>query len=135
MGQYHTVVNLTKKEYLDPHKFGDGLKLWEQVNSEGGTMVALFALLACSNGRGGGDLDEHDMIGRWTGDKIAVIGDYAENKDLPIEFKAGEINDKLESEYHDISDDILPVVENACDVSITGTGWRQKTNRKESEDI
>lgn len=58
MGQYHVVVNLDKKEFIDPHKLGDGLKLFEQINSHGGTMAALFALLACSNGRGGGDIPD-----------------------------------------------------------------------------
>ena len=31
MGQYHYTVNLDKKEYLVPHKLGDGLKLLEQA--------------------------------------------------------------------------------------------------------
>lgn len=27
MGQYYYVVNVTKKQYLHPHKFGEGIKL------------------------------------------------------------------------------------------------------------
>lgn len=199
MGQYHLTVNLDKREYLHPHKLGDGLKLWEQLNSASGTGEALLLLLACSNGRGGGDIcaDEYrrvegpegvtleriipegkadlaalieEYIGRWAGDRIAVVGDYAEGGDLAPEHEAGLIYNlcqtaaekresvahyrKLAGEaqqaggelyhvsaagweakannlakakvYRDITDDILPVVEYACGVKITGDGWRDK---------
>jgi len=136
MGQYHYVVNLTKKEFLHPHKLGDGLKLWEQLNSTGGTMAALFLLLACSNGRGGGDIRPQDpelqaivdeMVGRWAGDEIAVVGDYAEDTDLRLQHRAESIYRRCSNgEFKDISDDILPVVEFACGVKITGEGWRRK---------
>jgi hypothetical protein len=29
MGQYYYVVNMNKKQYLNPHKFNDGLKACE----------------------------------------------------------------------------------------------------------
>lgn len=156
MGQYHLTVNLDKHEFLHPHKLGDGLKLWEQLNSQGG-----------------GDLWDGDKpedtkwVGRWAGDRIAVVGDYAKQDDLsPIDHadlikdlcydpqKAIEHYRKLAREarehggelygrnaedwqdkasrlesltpYKDISDQILPLVERACDVKITGEGWRQK---------
>jgi hypothetical protein len=72
-------------EYLNPHRLGDGLKLWEQGASQGGTLNALHALLAVSNGRGGGDYitGHEDFVGRWGGDRIAIVGDYAEPGDLP----------------------------------------------------
>lgn len=51
-------------------------------------------LLACSNGRGGGDVDlpeemagYREVIGRWAGDRIAVVGDYAKDRDFPYEGK------------------------------------------------
>ena len=72
MGQYHLTVNLDKKEFLLPHKFGVGLKLREQFGVHYGVQDALLMLLACSNGYGGGDgctadvsshyLDISDMI-------------------------------------------------------------------------
>jgi len=40
MGQYYFIVNLDKKEYLHPHKLGDGLKLREICNGKG-TLKAL----------------------------------------------------------------------------------------------
>lgn len=171
MGQYHVTVNLDKREFLDPHKLGDGLKLWEQLNSQGGVMAALHILLACSNGRGGGDIEEHEMVGRWAGDRVAVVGDYAEDGDLAPEHQAALIHDlcgteearqrvaeyrrerareareagdiekaeehesyarRLESLplYRDISDEVVPLVEAACEVSISGTGWRNKEPRR-----
>lgn len=56
MGQYYHPINITKKEYLNPHLFGDSLKLLEFSRSEDGVMTALALLLASGNGHGGGDL-------------------------------------------------------------------------------
>lgn len=110
MGQYHLTVNLDREEYINPHHLGDGLKLLEQNSSfaspPGGITTALHVLLTCSNGRGGGDfpdgigyLKENDyrpsvvktelqslanlVVGRWAGDRVAVVGDYTENSDIP----------------------------------------------------
>lgn len=96
MGQYHVVVNLDKREYLDAFKLGTGVKLWEQIANHPSTGSALLVLLAVSNGRGGGDLDTEEVegekvVGRWGGDRIAVVGDYAERTDLPPEFEAERI--------------------------------------------
>ena len=79
MGQYYVVVNRTKREYLNPHKFGDGLKLLEFGRSGGGTMLGLAILLADGNNRGGGDLgSDNPIIGSWSGDSIVIAGDYAD---------------------------------------------------------
>lgn len=79
MGQYYYVVNLDKKQYLHPHRFGDGSKLLEFGDSMGGTMTALAILLADGNNRGGGDLhSENPIIGSWAGDRIVIAGDYAD---------------------------------------------------------
>ena len=109
MGQYHKVVNLDKKEYLHPHELGDGLKLMEFGASAMGTMTALALLLACSNGRGGGDFHNTqsktkegypvndvdpsamELIGSWAGCRIAIVGDYAEDQDMEKQFHAGRI--------------------------------------------
>jgi len=92
MGQYHLIANLDKREYLYPHEFGDGFKLMEFGQSAGGTLTGLAVLLAASNGRGGGDFWDPGVedtnkawspTGRWTGDRIAIIGDYYEKNDVP----------------------------------------------------
>ena len=103
MGQYHQVYNKTKKESLHAHKLELGLKLWEQVGFAGSTADILFALLSNSNGRGGGDLDENEVIGRWAGDEIVVQGDYAEEGD------PGYIPEAQLAEYTDISKLVLPL--------------------------
>lgn len=90
MGQYHRLVNMDRREFLDCHALGDGLKLAEQVSSgPGGVASTLLVLLAASNGRGGGDLpddmatEENRVVGRWAGQRIAMVGDYAEDDDFP----------------------------------------------------
>lgn len=118
MGQYWLPVNLDKREYIMPHKLGAGLKLWEQIASHPGTGAALIVLCAAQREtRGGGDLDmeknwhgservfpDHNItpgpmptdysdiagavIGRWAGDRIALVGDYAEGEDLAPEHQA-----------------------------------------------
>lgn len=79
MGQYYKIANLDKKQYLHPHRCGDGLKLMEFGLSSFGTMSALAILLADGNGRGGGDLrSDASIIGSWSGDRITIVGDYAD---------------------------------------------------------
>ncbi len=76
MGQYYKIVNLDKRQYLHPHKFGDGLKLLEFGAGGSGTMCGLAILLADGNGRGGGDLRSNaSVIGSWAGDRIVIAGD------------------------------------------------------------
>lgn len=128
MGQYWLPVNLDKREFIDPHRLGSGLKLWEQLATHPGTAAALIVLVAAMpEARGGGDLADNDeiarrTIGRWAGDRIAMIGDYAEDSDLP---HPGDVASKIyglcrqheyEDEpdlppYTDISDDVCHVLE------------------------
>lgn len=92
MGQYHIPINLTKREFINPHKLGSGLKLLEQAWTQPGTATSLILLLGVStgpDGRGGGDpRSGHPRIGSWGGDRIAIVGDYAELEDLPVEDQA-----------------------------------------------
>jgi hypothetical protein len=151
MGQYHLLVNLDKHEYVMPHRVGDGLKLGEQCGTVYGTCSAAIMLCCCSNGRGGGDFyDGHDdVIGRWAGDRIAWVGDYAVDEDLPEEFHAGSIYsrciDREQLEYYlqqdpemedprgsgyplytDISHLVAPLLEEEGGFTFTGTGWRHR---------
>ena len=151
MGQYHLLVNLDKHEYVHPHRVGDGLKLREQVGNTGGTVAAACMLLACSNGRGGGDFIDHTVmlqrvIGRWAGDRIAWVGDYAEEEDLRPEDHASTIYDRCymnEAEWEewldengynaaeypfitDISELVAPLLEEEFGFEFTGNGWRHR---------
>jgi hypothetical protein len=83
LGQYYITVNVDKRQYLDPHKFGAGLKLMEFSGQGESIGQALLILCSSGNGRGGGDLHIEDLtekeralIGSWSGDKIVVAGDY-----------------------------------------------------------
>ncbi len=79
MGQYYKIVNLDKKEFLEPHDFDDGAKLMEFGLSGMGVMSGLAILLADGNGLGLGELrSENPIIGSWKGDRIVVAGDYSE---------------------------------------------------------
>lgn len=69
MGQYFVIVNLDKKEFLDPRKIGGGLKLWEMTHNTDGALTALGYLLAQN-----GDCTD---VGRWAGDRIVIAGDYS----------------------------------------------------------
>jgi hypothetical protein len=89
MGQYHYIVNLTKKQFIHPHRIGSGLKLTEQIGWDASPSTALFLLVACSNGRGGGDVTHHPLVGHWAGDRIAIIGDYAQEGDIASDDYAG----------------------------------------------
>jgi hypothetical protein len=121
MGQYWVLVNLDKKEFVSANKLGCGLKLWEQLANHPNTGSALIVLCAAMpQARGGGDFDLEEnwhgkertdnlagnnmpenypdvaryTIGRWAGDRIAFVGDYAEDSDLPRQFHASEIWEK-----------------------------------------
>jgi len=105
MGQYHTVYNIDKQEYIHPHRIDNGAKLMEQVGWMGSTSTALFLLLANSNGRGGGDAKPHELIGRWAGDRILVQGDYAEPGDPAY------IDEEELDKFTDISKQVLAMLQ------------------------
>lgn len=118
MGQYYMVVNLTKKQFISPNKFGDGLKLLEFGCSGNGTMTALSLLLASGNGRGGGDLMPHDndqyekvmkIVGSWVGDKIAIIGDYSDGVAVGLD-EVVMYDTIKEPEWTDVSAEIREVM-------------------------
>lgn len=180
MGQYWQVVNLDKHEFINPHKLGCGLKLWEQLANTPGTGTALIILCAAMpEPRGGGDFDLDDnwhgperdtegahgctpgpmpedyptiakrTIGRWAGNRIALVGDYGEPGDLPpagfgLPRNAEEIyflcrkttypDDYPElppSDWVDVSDDVCRVIEHELGGEYVGEGWRHWQPAKE----
>jgi len=99
MGQYHKLVNLTAKQYLNPHNVGAMYKAWEQLS--GGVPAALTALLAYNPGNAPADLGNHPLTGQWAGHHIMMVGDYAEKGDVkrfrgmpPVEKLYGLCNDE-----------------------------------------
>lgn len=148
MGQHWKVVNLDKREFVHPHKLGCGLKLWEQIANAPGTGTALIILCAAMpEPRGGGDLGLDDeiacrTIGRWAGDRVCLVGDYAMDSDLPgfpgfgivyslcadassldsDDKKNGLTDDQL---FTDITDDVCAVIERELGGKFEGGGWRR----------
>ena len=175
---------MDKKEYVNPHRLGCGLKLVEQVGAYPGTGAALLILAAAQREtRGGGDLDMTEnwhgpermipphnvtpgpmpesypaiaasVIGRWAGDRIAIVGDYAEDEDLQPDDHASLISTlcrteeekqkqiahlrTLHSEEHrkeaddleaatvftDVTDAVCTVIEHELRGTFKGDGWR-----------
>ena len=107
MGQYFVAVNLDKREWIHPHRFGDGLKFWEFCGSSYGLLAGMAVLLRKSNEGGGGDwagysappgaFSRHPVVGSWAGDRVAIVGDYDES---------GLYHDAMDS-YRDVSFDVI----------------------------
>jgi hypothetical protein len=106
MGQYFYIVNLDKKEYLHPHKMGSGLKLWEICASNLPRVLPL--LLRQSSEGGGGDYhgENTDIVGRWAGDRITVVGDYDESK----------LYNEAKESYKEISNLVRPVFDEFIEI-------------------
>jgi hypothetical protein len=67
MGQYYVIVNVDKKELIDPSKYDNGVKLMEFSYIGNEVTNALMNL----------------MNGRWKGDRVYVVGDYADTYTAP----------------------------------------------------
>ena len=109
MGQYFKAVNLDKREVVCPWCLGGGAKLWEwAVNPQGAIFTLLLRKSSATGGGdyggpepqtielGDGNLAEMIarsairegmplpipaslVVGRWAGDRVALIGDYDES--------------------------------------------------------
>lgn len=104
MGQYHGLFNLDKREMVFPHELGYGAKQWEHTGFSGSLSDVLYALCAYKDARGGGDFpnDGGAFKGRWHGDRVAVIGDYAEIGDLPEIWRAAFVDHEYNGETHKV---------------------------------
>ena len=123
MGQYHLLVNVDKEEFVSPHRLGDGLKLLEQLGSQYGVPQAMHVLMcAAPCRRGGGDYEQPEhirekVVGRWAGDRVVLIGDYAQSDDLPPDFDAGALYEKCDGEtFADITPAVAEALEYLLDV-------------------
>jgi len=86
-------------------------------------------LLAVSNGRGGGDsnvtVGKEKVAGRWGGDRIAVIGDYAEEATFlpvstPRRFTRRAVRVRW---YKDVSELVRAELEAEFGLIYVGSGW------------
>ena len=87
MGQYHLLVNSDKKEFVNPRDLGYGAKQFEHTGFIGDLPFIQYLLTTCSPDRGGGDYAitefNKEIIGRWVGDRVFILGDYTEMGDVP----------------------------------------------------
>lgn len=76
MGQYHKLVNLDKKEVVEPHDIGLFSKQYEHTGTDASLADAIYLLVMSSPASGGGDWPHTEVSGRWCGDRVVVVGDY-----------------------------------------------------------
>ena len=100
MGQYHKLINITKKEYIVGHDIGINLKHYEQIGFEGSMADVLYCLMIAQGDdrRGGGDVSGHKLIGHWTGDPVAIVGDYYTEDTDNRSYK--NLYDRVEDDKH-----------------------------------
>lgn len=95
LGQYFKIANLDKKEFLHPNCLGGGLKLWEMCASRYPSILPY--LLSSEEIDGTGIQQEPKYLGRWYGDRIAVVGDYASDN----------LYDEISDNYRNISHEVV----------------------------
>ena len=131
MGQYHVLVNVDKKEVVTPHQLGLGLKQWEHLGEFNGTLAdALYVLTMTSPARGGGDLPETAISGRWAGDSCFVYGDYTEESDLPDGI-FDQVSGKLDSEFTEIGELVSDELGKVFGFRMEGEGWKRRVIAEE----
>lgn len=129
MGQYFRVVNVTKKQRLDPHGLGAGQKLGE-ICADGGPGRLLLWLLVKTDdpsgvvkshmsgphmgrwqGKDGKFIGGHNFTwqkkdwartyaGSWAGDVVVAVGDYDRSGLYAESLKFKDITDGAAAEYN-----------------------------------
>jgi len=128
MGQYHKLINLDKKEQVISYALGLGAKQYEQTGDSGSMSDALYLLLMSSPSRGGGDWDYFpELSGRWVGDRVAVVGDYTEDGDIPNYKDASKLYQQSE-DWADISDLVAVALGKVFgfEIDTEEQGWRTR---------
>ena len=93
MGQYFQIVNLTKREYVNPHGLDCGIKAGEIIFNVMPTKVLGILLFSTDDSRLLGNSCPDGIMGRWCGDSIALVGDES----MPKVYEA------LDDDYTDIT--------------------------------
>ena len=133
MGQYHILVNVDKKEKVEPHGLGLGLKQYEHTGNFEGTLAdAMYILMMTSPARGGGDFPATEISGRWKGDRVLILGDYTEDSDIPSIPEAGSLFRESDETYTDISNAVAEAFEKVFRIKISGDGWNTRTRLEQS---
>lgn len=99
MGQYYKPINIDKKEYVNSHDYGNGLKLMEH-SYIGNNFVAIVENLIKVTTNKDGSVKKGD----WYNDRIVWAGDYADGEPVNGSNKTAEGKD-LPNLYILIDDD------------------------------
>jgi hypothetical protein len=131
MGQYHMLVNLDKREFVNPHGLGLGLKQREHNGAFDGTLAdALYFLTMTSPARGGGDYPQTSISGQWAGDRCIVLGDYTDDSDLRHYIGAGSLYEQIVENTHgewvDISESVADELGMVFGFRVEGDGWKSR---------
>lgn len=128
MGQYHKLINLDKREQVNPYPLDLGAKQYEQTGTAADFGDALYLLLMSSPNRGGGDWEHFpNLSGRWVGDRVIVLGDYTEDEDLPNYPKASKLYSESK-DWTDISDEVAQALKKVFDFVETWPTVAEITN-------
>jgi hypothetical protein len=128
MGQYHKLVNLDRKEQVQPYNLGLGAKQYEQTGDNGSISDALYLLVMTSPARGGGDWESFEgLSGRWAGDRVVVLGDYTEDEDLPGYENASTLYSQS-YDWLDLSDEVAIALGKVFgfEIDTEENGWRTR---------
>ena len=111
MGQYHLLVNVDKREYLNPRSLALGVKQWEHSSHPefpmaGSLADAMYLLTMTSPARGGGDMPATEISGRWAGDRVMIVGDYTEDADLPAHYMGSDLYNQAQRGYTEIGEEV-----------------------------
>jgi hypothetical protein len=80
MSSFYIAVNTTKRQYILPHAFGDGMRFTEFAASSHGMMFALAALLVSRNET---LATSSPVIGSWAGDSVVLAADNDAGRFVP----------------------------------------------------
>ena len=124
MGQYWKPVNLTKREFINPHKLKTGLKMVEQAFSSDIAAAMVILLSVMPQRRGGGDMQSNPFIGRWAGDMVVFVGDYSIDEDMPnspVPFGTAyalthgddytDVTGVMHKAFTDVTDDVIEIMQ------------------------
>jgi hypothetical protein len=104
VGQYHQIISLTAREFLDPYDLGDGAKLLEFIDSSEGVLSAFGQMLL------------HD----WSGHRVVIAGDYMDYVDLPEQAYIG-LGSELNWNLYDLAISYDAYEENLAEINTIKT--------------
>lgn len=108
MGQYFLLVNETRKEFIRSYCLGYGAKAFEWCANRISGVIYYLTYDRRNLSFKSGDLNKKLYLGRWKGNKIALVGDYFSE----------DLYDTAKKEYKDISSAVGKEILNLTDKDI-----------------